>query len=123
MRLITNGDFANSALTWNSADTTIAVVSDHGWVNAVSLGEALITAISQDNGSVVGSCLVRVGPNYDVNDDERVDISDVNGVINKILERNQVPSLEAADINCDDEVDIFDVNMIIGKILGYGSSK
>ena len=59
------------------------------------------------------------GPNYrffasDINGDNKVDISDVNEVINVMLGK----SVAAADVNGDGVVDISDVNMVINAMLG-----
>ncbi|MBQ0116053.1 MAG: C10 family peptidase [Bacteroidales bacterium] len=54
-------------------------------------------------------------PSGDVNNDGKVDIVDVNMVINMILGfTGKTPS---ADVNGDSKVDIVDVNLIINKIL------
>ena len=52
----------------------------------------------------------------DVTGDARVDISDVNAVINVVL--GKVPSTAAADVNGDYSVDISDVNLVINIMLG-----
>ena len=52
----------------------------------------------------------------DVTDDGRVDIADVNAVINIML--GKAPSVPAADINGNGTVDIADVNAAINIMLG-----
>lgn len=52
----------------------------------------------------------------DINGDGKVDISDVNAVINNML--GKVELIPAADINRDNNVDISDVNAIINLMLG-----
>ena len=52
----------------------------------------------------------------DVNGDGKVDISDVNGVINMMLVK--ADKIAAADVNNDGNVDISDVNAVINLMLG-----
>ncbi len=52
----------------------------------------------------------------DVNGDGKVDISDVNGVINMML--GKADKIAAADVNNDGNVDISDVNAVINLMLG-----
>lgn len=52
----------------------------------------------------------------DVNGDGKVDVADVNAIINIIL--NLQDSVPAADVNGDGKVDVADVNQIIDIILG-----
>ena len=54
----------------------------------------------------------------DVNGDLEVTISDINSVINIILDKGDITA--AADVNNDGEVTLADVNVIIGIILGGG---
>ena len=53
-------------------------------------------------------------PKYDLNDDGKVDIADVNTVINAMLGK----STTSADITGDGKVDISDVNAVINVMLG-----
>ena len=52
----------------------------------------------------------------DINGDGKVDISDVNAVINMMLGKNE--QTVAADLNDDGQVDISDVNAVINMMLG-----
>ena len=51
----------------------------------------------------------------DVNGDGEVNISDVNAIIDAILDDNV---LNNADVNGDGEVNLTDINAVIGSILG-----
>ena len=51
----------------------------------------------------------------DVNGDNRVDVADVNAVINVILGKSVNP---LADVTNDGQVDVTDVNAVINAILG-----
>ena len=58
-------------------------------------------------------------PKGDLNGDGKVDISDVNIVINVMLGKNQDPDTKAkADVTGDGKVDISDVNAVINIMLG-----
>ena len=52
----------------------------------------------------------------DVNGDGKVDISDVNAVINIML--GKAAYVDAGDVNGDGKIDISDVNAIINIMLG-----
>ena len=52
----------------------------------------------------------------DVTFDGKVDVSDVNAVINMVL--GKVESIPEADVNADSKIDISDVNAIINIMLG-----
>lgn len=55
----------------------------------------------------------------DVNSDGKVDVSDVNIVINVMLGKNQDPQVKLwADLNDDGSVDVSDVNAVINIMLG-----
>ncbi len=58
---------------------------------------------------------------YDVNKDNSVDISDVNALVNKMLEKKNSFPLAFTDVNGDGEVDIFDINVVIGYMLGHNN--
>ena len=57
-----------------------------------------------------------VGVPGDANGDGKVDISDVNAVINMMLGKNAMVAL--CDMNGDGKIDISDVNAVINKMLG-----
>ena len=50
------GDATNKTLTWLSSDETIATVDRSGVVTAKAEGSVTITAMSNDSGSVIGTC-------------------------------------------------------------------
>ncbi len=52
----------------------------------------------------------------DLNGDGRVDISDVNAVINMML--GKTPITSAGDVTNDGNIDISDVNAVINLMLG-----
>ena len=62
---------------------------------------------------VFGDDLTLVG---DINDDDKVDISDVNAVINMML--GKAESTPAGDVTGDSKIDISDVNAVINIMLG-----
>ena len=61
-----------------------------------------------------GACF-EVLPSGDINDDGKVDISDVNEVINMMLGKSDISPV---DITGDGQVDISDVNAVINIMLG-----
>ena len=63
-----------------------------------------------------GQILEEGGMTGDVNGDHRVDIADVNLVINIML--GKAPATSVSDINGDGNTDIADVNMVINIMLG-----
>ena len=70
-------------VTWSSSDATIASVDANGVVTAHKNGIAIITATAT-NGATTW-CSVYSYLLGDVNEDNMVDVSDVNKVVNKIL--------------------------------------
>lgn len=56
--------------------------------------------------------------NGDLNGDGKVDIADLNEIINLILNREDLSNYPDADINSDGLIDISDINTIINFILG-----
>ena len=52
----------NKAVTWESSDTSVAIVSENGTVIAVGAGTATITAIAKDGSGISASCSVTVEP-------------------------------------------------------------
>ena len=59
-------DAENKAVTWNSSDKTVAVVSDAGLVETLKVGETTITATTADGGKT-DACHVRVGLTVAIN--------------------------------------------------------
>ena len=60
--------------------------------------------------------LLSAGVIGDINGDGKVDIADVNAVINMMLGKAEV--VPAADLDGDGKVDISDVNAVINLMLG-----
>ena len=56
------GTATNPAYTWESSNEKIATVSDSGLVKAISSGEATISAISDADNSIAGTCVITVTP-------------------------------------------------------------
>jgi hypothetical protein len=60
----------------------------------------------------------------DVNNDGKVDVTDVNIVVNIILGKDNAANYDGrADVNGVDGVDVSDVNAIVNIILGKGTGK
>ena len=80
------------------------------------------TVVDASGNAVVGQDVVISKPTGllgDVNGDGKVDVSDVNIVINIMLGKAQASSYPGkADVNSDNKVDVSDVNMIINIMLG-----
>ena len=119
--VMTQPDNAWNQFVWTSSDNSVATVDEIGTVTAVSPGTATITAKYIFDSNLSDSCLVKVIPSCDVNDDDKVDIADVSLLINKMLEKNGALSIEYTDINGDNIVDIFDINEVISAMLGNGN--
>lgn len=51
---------ANPSVTWSSSNDSIATVSEAGIVTAVAVGEATITATSEQNGGIMGTTVITV---------------------------------------------------------------
>ena len=52
----------NKTVTWKSSDKTIATVDENGVVTAIAVGEANITATTNDGSNLTASCKVIVNP-------------------------------------------------------------
>ena len=76
-------------LTWTSSDEGVAVVSDDRVVKAIAPGGATITVTGNAPNNPTATCLVTVKesdrPASDVNGDGKIDIADVNVVVNAML--------------------------------------
>ena len=118
---------------WNRpVDGTVSVSGKSSATVSVSLptDAPLLIRINQTAGSPKASCYLDNiklyykdfwEPTYaigDVNRDGEISISDINAVMNFILEDDSsTPTDHAADVNGDGEVNLADVNMIIDMIL------
>ena len=74
---------ADDAVTWTSSDPTVATVDANGLVTALKTGMVVITATNAQGGSAW--CAIWCYLRGDVNEDDIVDVSDVNQVINITL--------------------------------------
>ena len=73
-------------VTWSSSDTNIVTVDEYGNIAAVGPGLAEVTATAKIDGSTA-SCPVFVGidKHGDMNYDGKIDVGDVNTILNMIL--------------------------------------
>ncbi|MBQ7691554.1 MAG: hypothetical protein IJT30_10265 [Muribaculaceae bacterium] len=94
----------------------------HGWSNATVIrlrGDITFTpaasglAVTAEAGA---SAIIVTKPRSDVSDDGRVDIDDINAVVNVMLGQAS-PHSDRADINCDGTVGVDDLNAIINAML------
>ena len=58
--MITPDNAANKGITWESSNPNVVTVSDEGLLNAVSIGEAVITASAKDGSGIKGSITITV---------------------------------------------------------------
>lgn len=75
-------------MNWASSNPSVATVDDNGLVTTHSVGTVTITAMTTDGSNLSASCtvtLLPVGLKGDVNDDGRVNISDVSDLIDILL--------------------------------------
>ena len=132
-------DATNASFIWSSTNEDVAKVSEDGVISAITPGDAVIKATSQDGSQVEASCQVKVLPvlKGDSNDDDEINIVDAVNTVNYIF--NKVTgtfAFEAADVNSDDHISISDVtgttDLIMQQVLqvkeqvamakGYGVS-
>ncbi len=132
-------DATNASFIWSSTNEDVAKVSEDGVISAITPGDAVIKATSQDGSQVEASCQVKVLPvlKGDSNDDDEINVVDAVNTVNYIF--NKVTGtfvFEAADVNSDDHISISDVtgttDLIMQQVLqvkeqgamakGYGVS-
>ncbi len=106
----------NQNVVWSSSDDTIADV-ENGTVTAKGLGEAVITATTEDGGYSV-SCSISVTSlslKGDVNGDSEIDIADALLVMKHDAGLTMIDDAfqQAADVNNDGEIDIADAILIM----------
>lgn len=108
-------------VVWSSSDPAVATVDAEGKVTAIAPGKSVITATAYDGGGAVTACNVTVVPEVltgDVNSDGLVNVTDIIGIVNYIL---NAPSstfvTEAADVNADGIVNVTDIIAIVNSIL------
>lgn len=132
-------DATNASFIWSSTNEDVAKVSEDGVISAITPGDVIIKATSQDGSQVEASCQVKVLPvlKGDSNDDDEINVVDAVNTVNYIF--NKVTGtfvFEAADVNSDDHISISDVtgttDLIMQQVLqvkeqvamakGYGVS-
>lgn len=112
-------DASNKEVRWASSNESVCIASN-GTVVAVGYGVSVVIATSVD-GNFIATCTVTVKEGLpsnpgDINGDGKVDIADVNAVINMML--GKASPTAAGDVNGDGKVDIADVNAVINLMLG-----
>jgi hypothetical protein len=119
-KLYPEGEICSDVI-WKSTDTNIATVSQDGTVTGINIGTATIIATAVNNTSLSDTCFIKVSAPYelgDVNDDGYVNVADISGVINFIMETNTEDLIfEAADINKDNIILVDDLTDLISMIL------
>ena len=79
-------------VNWASNNPSVATVDSNGLVTTHSVGTATITAITTDGSNLSTTCtvtLLPVGVKGDVNDDGKINIDDVTGLIQYLLDRDR----------------------------------
>lgn len=113
-----------AAFIWHVLDKPVKGVIDYkaGTITIgpwafISTHKSLPGASTRFNGFKAGSVITfpPVGVKGDVNGDDKVDVADVNAIIDIILELQE--SKAVADVNGDGKVDVADVNEVIDTIL------
>ena len=112
-------DASNKEVRWASSNESVCIVSN-GMVVALGYGISVVIATTVD-GNFIATCTVTVkegSPNIpgDINGDGKVDIADVNAVINMML--GKAEQTASGDVTGDGKVDIADVNAVINMMLG-----
>lgn len=107
-------------VSWTSSNPGVARVRS-GIVELLAGGTTTITATAVDGASsatcvinVIGDTPAIIG---DINGDGIVDVTDINILINIVLDITSAQDYPTADINNDGTVDVSDVNAIINLIL------
>ena len=105
-------------LAFACADANIATVDDNQQVHGLKTGR---TTLHCTYGALHAFCEIIVSnedfnETLDLNGDGRVDVSDVNEIINMMLGKKEQTG--AGDVNGDGKVDISDVNAVINAMLG-----
>lgn len=113
-------DASNQEVRWVSSAPSICMVSN-GQIVATGLGTAVIVATTVDGG-FMATCTVTVSEGCavgDVTGDGKIDVKDINALINLILGLEEASKYDGrADVNKDNHVDIKDLNILINTILG-----
>ena len=111
-----NADY--SALTWTSANSSIATVSSRGVVTGVQKGTTTVTAkissAAGRNHSRQFNVTVEETPsNSDPNGDGTVDVADIATIISYMAGQTGAISMEQVDVNGDGSVDVADIANVI----------
>ncbi|MBR1804009.1 MAG: carboxypeptidase regulatory-like domain-containing protein [Muribaculaceae bacterium] len=121
--VVSSGDVQYTATTANDGTYTVQVKKDYLTDWQITVAAAGYTtfqeAIDLTEGSLVKDVQLQADSRLgDVTGDGKVDVADVNAVINIILKTKTVEDYPGvADIDGDGKVDVSDVNAIINKIL------
>ena len=109
---------SNQNVTWKSLNEKICTVTD-GTVTAVGKGTSVVIATSEDGG-FMAYCTITVEEaaaiQGDVNQDGKVDISDIVAIINTIA--GDTTYRNTANVNNDSNIDISDIVAVINIIAG-----
>ena len=113
---------AGSIVLWSSSDTSVATVDANGVVTAVSIGEAVITAVAEGT-DVKDTCVVSVVPiPGDANNDGIVTVTDIVVTASYILGdgvQDFVPA--SVDLNNDNKVNVTDITLLVNLVLNSPS--
>ena len=114
----------DKSIVWTSSDTAVATVDQTGTVKAIGVGEAIITATAADGSGRSASCMVTVlATPGDVNNDGKINITDIIATASYILGNNSTRFVfEAADMNHSNSINVTDIIGIASIILNGGAS-
>ena len=114
----------DKSIVWTSSDTSVATVDQAGTVKAIGVGEATITATAADGSGRSASCMVTVlATPGDVNNDGKINITDIIATASYILGNNPARFVyEAADMNHSNSINVTDIIGIASIILNGGAS-
>lgn len=114
----------DKSIVWTSSDTSVATVDQTGTVKAIGVGEATITATAADGSGRSASCMVTVlATSGDVNNDGKINITDIIATASYILGNNPTRFVfEAADMNHSNSINVTDIIGIASIILNGGAS-
>lgn len=118
----------NGSVTWSSSNKDVAMVSKSGKVTAMSAGTATITCSADYGKGATASCNVTVKEAVspvpgDVNEDGKVDATDVNIVTRMVMEIMDAGTYSAAfDVNGDGDVSVSDIAAIVSTVMGDKST-
>ena len=114
----------DKSIVWTSSDTAVATVDQAGTVKAIGVGEATITATAADGSGRSASCMVTVlATPGDVNNDGKINITDIIATASYILGNNPTRFVfEAADMNHSNSINVTDIIGIASIILNGGAS-